>query len=314
MCRFYVCSIKTTIMHIKRICFILLFGGFPTVATSQTLNDPIYLNVTALPESTFSDRKGSLNINFFEFNAAAPPIKLGNKIQFINGLYYRNTHLGFSEDFAYNNQYPGTLHDIRYTAVLRAQLSKRWEAVFIPRMIFRSNFSQALSSKDFFPQAVALANYSVNGNNKFKIGLGIALNNDFERNAIIPIGSLYYEGEKLKVEMVYPNTNIIYKQSEDFEWGLFATVDGSISRITPFLTKNNEQAEYLRQFQIIIAPAVSHRISKNFFGHLKIGYAPVRDLENLNGSFNPITGENMDLRGGFFVRVGVSLRIKEMKK
>lgn len=298
-------------MYLKKIVSFYCIIGYCMVIKAQMLNDPIYVNFTSLPNSSLSDRKGKIGINFLEVNAATPPVKLGKSTQLINGFYYRNSNVQTSEDFDYKNQYPNTLHDIRYTLIVRTQISQNWEAVFIPRLIFRTDFSQSFSNKDFFPQVVALANYSVKGNEKFKIGLGFALNNDFERNAVIPIGSLYYEGEKLKVEMVYPNTNIVYKQNEDFEWGLFATVDGSISRISPFLTKNNNQAEYLRQFQLIVAPTISHRISKSFFGHLKIGYSPVRNIEHLNGSFNAIAGENMDIQGGFFVRAGISLRIKK---
>jgi hypothetical protein len=45
-----------------------------------------------------------------------------------------------------------------------------------------------------------LATYAVNGNSNFSIGMGGGLNNDFKRNAFIPLGALYYDSKKVKID------------------------------------------------------------------------------------------------------------------
>lgn len=139
--------------------------------------------------------------------------------------------------------------------------------------------------------------------------MGAALNNDFGRNTFVPLGSLYYDSKKVKIEVVYPNANFLYKSSENFEFGLFASVDGAISRISPFQL-SGENIHYLRTFQLIIAPTASHRLYKNIFGHLKIGLAPVRRLETLNEDFNLVHHQNFDLKSNLFFRTGISFRLK----
>lgn len=277
---------------------------------AQTLNDPIYLNYSLINESKVQDDIDKSSLVFLEFNAALKPIEISKKVKFINGLYYRNTTIDFSSASILNDKIPNTIHDIRYSAIIRAELSKKCEFVTIAKVMVRSDFTSQLNSNDVFPQVVSLFNYSVRNNPNFKIGLGLALNNDFERNAIIPIGSFYYENEKFKVELIYPNANFIYKRSNDFEFGLFASVDGAISRMANF-TIDNKQAEYLRTFQLIAAPGVSHRLFNDFFGHLKIGFTPVRNFEILDGDFNKINTSKIDFESSLFFRLGISYRLRK---
>lgn len=276
----------------------------------QTLNDPIYFNFTSLEDTNFKSSNGSVASHFFEFNAIIKPIEITKKLKLINGLYYRNTNFEFDSASQLADIFPTTLHDIRYTGIVRLQINKNWDAVAIPRIMIRSDLNQNLSTNDFFPQVVALANYAIKGNQNFKIGLGFALNNDFERNAIIPIGALTYDSKKVKIEIVYPNANFLYKSSDDFEIGLFATVDGAISRVNPFLL-NEERVDYIRNFQILIAPTISHRITNSFFGHLKVGVSPVRNFDTLNADFDSTTNQKLDVENSFFFRIGFSYRLKQ---
>jgi len=189
------------------------------------------------------------------------------------------------------------------------QLNPKWEIVAIPRIMIRSDLSQSTNEDDFFPQVAVLATYAINGNPNFKIGLGGALNNDFERNAFVPLGSLYFDSKKVKIEIVYPNANFLYKQSENFEFGLFASVDGAISRVSPFQI-GTETANYLRTFQLLVAPTASHRIYKQIFGHFKIGFALIRSFETMNSDFKAIENQNFDLKSSLFFRTGISFRLK----
>ena len=277
---------------------------------AQTLNDPVYFSYSLLPKADFNNKNGNVATNFLEINAAVPAIKIGNKVKVFNAVYYRNSNFEYSNSFTQNNSFPATLHDIRYSAIIRMQLNTKWELVALPRIMLRSDLSQSIDGKDFFPQVAVLATYAINGNPNFKIGLGGALNNDFVRNAFVPIGSLYYDSKTIKIEIVYPNANFLYKQSENFEFGFFASVDGAISRVSPFQI-GNETSNYLRTFQLLVAPTASHRIHKQIFGHLKIGFAPIRSFETMNSDFEAIENQRFSLKiPNLFFRAGISFRLK----
>jgi Domain of unknown function (DUF6268) len=294
---------------IQKIVLLTLSVLSCSYAHSQTLNDPIYFNYSLLPATVFDSENGNVANSFFEVNATVPAIKIGKNIKWFNAVYYRNSTFEYSSEFPQNSSFPSTLHDIRYSAIIRVQLNTRWELVAIPRIMVRSDLSESINSNDFFPQVAVLATYSIKGNPNFKIGLGGALNNDFERNAFVPLGSLYYDSKKVKLEIVYPNANFLCKQSENFEFGLFTSVDGAISRVSSFQL-GTENTNYLRTFQLLIAPTVSHRLFKNIFGHLKMGFAPIRSFEALNSDFKSIGNQDFDLKSSLFFRTGISFRLK----
>ncbi len=286
---------------------ILMLYCFNTNA--QTLNDPVYFNYSLLPTTDFDSKNGNVANNFFEVNATVPAIKIGKNVKWFNAVYYRNSTFEYSSTFAKSNSFPSALHDIRYSAIIRIQLNTKWELVALPRIMLRSDLVESVNGNDFFPQLAILATYAIKGNPNFKIGFGGALNNDFERNAFVPLGSLYYDSKKVKLEIVYPNANFLYKQSENFEFGLFTSVDGAISRVSSFQL-DTENATYLRTFQLLIAPTVSHRLFKNIFGHLKMGFAPIRSFAALNSDFEAIENQDFDLKSGLFFRTGISFRLK----
>lgn len=284
---------------------LLLIG---TIVKAQTLNDPMYINYSFLPETDFKSKTGSTTTRLVELNATFPSLKFGKKINFFNALYYRISDFEYTHAFPEREVFPSKLHDIRYSAIIRVHVNKHWELIAIPRVMLRSDLNENLNGNDFFTQVVVLGNYAVRGNPNFKIGFGIALNNDFERNAIVPLGSLYYDSKKVKIEIVYPNANFLYKQSPSFEFGLFTTVDGAISKVSPFQT-NTENVNYIRTFQWVVAPTVSHWIYKNIFGHAKIGFTPIRNFETMNSNFEALPNQEFKLESSLFFRTGISFRL-----
>jgi Domain of unknown function (DUF6268) len=294
---------------IQKIIFLIATVLFSFAVKAQTLNDPIYFSYSLLPKAKFDGINGNVTAHFIEMNATAPAIIIGKQVKVFNAVYYRNSKFAYSNSFLQRNAFPSTLHDIRYSAIIRVQLNKKWELVALPRIMLRSDLTQTINSNDIFPQVAVLATYAVNGNPNFKIGIGGALNNDFARNTFVPLGSLYYESKKVKIEMVYPNANFLYKQSNNFEFGLFASVDGAISKIASFQL-GTETSPFLRTFQLLIAPTASHRIYKQIFGHLKIGFAPIRSFEAMDKDFEAINDQNFDLKSSLFFRTGISFRLK----
>lgn len=206
---------------------------------------------------------------------------LALKAQTLNDPIYLNYSFFPSTSDEENQAFATRLHDLRYSAILRAKVSDRFELLSISRVLLRSDLQEGLQMNDMFPFALLLGNYAIRGNPNFTIGAGIALNSDFNHNAIIPIAILNYESEKIKLEIVYPNINFLYKKSPSLEFGLFANVDGSISRIS----QNNvvdEKVRFQRNFQVLVAPTVSFRIYKQIFGHFKAGVVPINNFQLLD--------------------------------
>lgn len=293
----------------KYITFIYLFLLFSSQLKAQTLDDPIYLNYSFFPSANIGNSEESMKIKSIEAQIAAPIINISKNIKLINTLYYRNSQFDFNSGNTEENQsFANSLHDIRYSAILRAKVSKRFEILSISRILLRSDLQENLQSHDLFPFVLVLGNYAIKGNPNFTVGLGVALNNDFSHNAIIPVAALRYESEKVKLEVVYPNFNLLYKKSSSLEFGLFANVDGSISRMA---NTTDENVHFQRNFQVLVAPTVSFRIYKQIFGHFKAGIVPINNFQLLDNNHEEIKTYTRELDPSFFFRTGISFRLKK---
>ena len=276
---------------------------------AQTLNDPIYLSYQHVPRSEFQTNQNSETINFIELNATAPALKIDKRINLFNAAYCRYSTFSTSNNSTSNQFFPQSLFDIRYSLIFRAKIDSSWEAIVLPRLLLRSDLVQTITSEDFVPYAVLLANYSINKNPNFKIGIGVALNNDFSPNAVIPTGTFFYNGRKLKIEIAYPSATFLYKYSKDFEFGIYSNLDAAITHI--YLNRFSSNHAYLRSMQFNISPTVSHRIHKNFFGHLKVGYAMLRKMELLDENHQPLRLIEENINPSLFFKLGISYRINE---
>jgi len=147
-------------------------------------------------------------------------------------------------------------------------------------------------------------------NLKIGLGAGIGLFG-FRHFRFWPLIQLAYQKSKVRCEIALPYANMTYKITKDFEAGIFSMVDNSISNVTPF-TFENETASHLRIFQLIVAPTVSHRLYRNFFGHIKLGgLVPLRRLRPLDEDFNPVGLLNFGSTSSLFFKVGFSYRRPE---
>lgn len=270
---------------------------------SQTINDPIFINILYQPSNEIPLKASAAHLKILEINAMGPAWKPIRKLNWYHAAYFKSSIL---ENSLSANSYINTnFYDIRYSSILRYQMDSTWEFIALPRVLARSDFNQSLSSRDIFPYLVLLANYSVNKNPNFKIGLGVALNSDFNSNAILPTGTLFYNSSKFRVEVNYPNAYFLYKLSSNAECGFYGNIDASISHF------RYSNLEYLKSFQYFIAPTIVHRVHKQFFAHLKVGYASTRAFSFLDSDFNQVGSLNTKLEPNIFFKLGVSYRIKD---
>jgi hypothetical protein len=286
-------------------CLFLFVLIAETSLKAQTMEDPIYLNYTHQFKSAANDSSGKSVTNFFELNITGPTIKIGKRVTCNPAIYYRNTAIQYE---SVPVSFPTILHDARISGIFRGNISKYFEVVFLPRILLRSDLGGQLGGGDFFPYLVLLGNYAVKGNPNFKIGVGVALNSDFNHNVIIPTGTLLYNTHNCRIEVAYPNANFLYKYKRNWEIGLFANVDGSISK-TQFASMNQVEETYCKSSQLSIAPAMSYRLYDQFYAHIKLGVSTLRSLKLLDNEFNSIPDQKLSLASTPFLRVGLSYRL-----
>ncbi len=289
---------------------IFTFSFMVYITQAQTIQDPIYINASLNSRVHIAAKNTFLSQNFLDINFTTPAIQLGKKMKWYHAVYYRNSNFDFSDSTSTNISIIPNLHDIRYSSIFRYSLCQSIEFVFLPRILIRSSLSQPMNEKDFIPYLVFLANFSPYNQPNLKIGLGLALNNDFSPNAIIPTGTLFYNNKKFKIEIAYPNAQFLFKKSKDFEFGLFANIDGSISRVSP-ISFGSEVASYFKSFQIIMAPTFSHRIYNNFFAHLKIGYLGFRTVQHLDANYNSLSETKQNPAPSLYTKLGISYRLQD---
>jgi hypothetical protein len=291
----------------NNVCLFSIFFSLGASAFGQLLNDPIYIQFSAISRSDKSS-KDKLSIQYSEWNATTPSMNLTKNMRLNQSIYGRISSIDESNHTSSFNL--SNLYDLRYSLIFRAKINKNWEMIALPRILLRSDLSQSISTKDFFPYMVVMANHSVLGNQNFKIGFGLALNNDFKENAVIPTASLSYNSTKYRVEIVYPTAQFLYKMNRNTELGMFVNVDGSISRISsdPF---SSIQPSYLRSLQLFTAPTISHRLVNSYFVHAKIGISSLRKISYLDHDFKENMQSSAYLEPAIFFRIGFSYRIED---
>lgn len=292
---------------------VLLFGllMLPVAVQAQTLSDPVYFSHYYFPSSGFKTNSGAASQQMWELQAGIPAIYLTKKLRMFNVLWGRVTQFD-KNSLADARPMPDQLYDLRYSIILRQPLSERFELVAWPRLIIRSDLEQSINGRDFMPSALLHLNYSPTGNPNFRIGLGITYSNDFTKDLITLLPSLYYDSPKWRVEWVYPNINFMRKHSERLEYGLTSYIEGQISRIKPAEWAPGQSSQAMRSVQLLVAPAVSTRLAGGIWGHLRVGYGLIRNHRLLDDDYQslPIDGGSNRLEPGWFVRTTVSYRLK----
>ncbi len=295
----------------RSIAFLVCTLSFVS-AKGQMLNDAIFANYTFMPNSYKTGDIATLGIHNAEVNLVAPPIKIRERVQIINGLYYRITDFNSRvRQGEVGSDLSNTLHDARYNLVLRVKLAERWGLVGMGRFIVRSDLRSEVTGRDFFPFGLLIATYDIKKEPLLRIGFGAVLTSDFSYNSVLPFATLRYESKKIKFEVIYPNLNLVYKKSESFEFGLFGAVEGAIFRVAD-RQQGDQIAMFQKNVQILIAPTFTHRIYKQIFGHLKVGVIPYSTFDQWNSDYEPIPEASLSTEPSLFIRAGISYRLKDM--
>lgn len=276
-------------------------AGFP--------RDVFQFNQTFFPATRFSQNQGKAGAAYSEVLGVLPTISMGSSLEFFSVVSYRNTRLQFDEDLLKTVPFPKNMHEARFAPGFRIFIHPEWVFQIRPVLIFRAEENQPLSRKNFMPLTSFLFLYDPKGENHLRIGIGGGFEFfDFRFPRFRPVFQFRYQRNKMRYDIALPNAAVWYMVSKNLEFGLFSQMDNSITPIQPFRYQDQE-ASYLRIFQLTAAPTVSFRLYRNFFFNACLGgVAPLRSFRLLDEDFSVMKKFGFSPGTSLFFRVGISLR------
>jgi hypothetical protein len=276
---------------------------------AQNAGDPFFLNYSFYPGADFRERAGKAAIHAFEAGVLTPRAKLGKKTFIVNGFNYKLAGYDLSGLHTDHSGLPKHLHNIRYNLIINHQLSRQWSLLATPRIDLRSDLEDGISGNDLFPGITVLALRSSARHQQLRWGFGVMYNNDLNRHSVIPAAALFYATEKMRINIITPNGQIVFTPSRRFEYGIAVNVDAGIFH-TSMDTLAHGPVEYIRTFNLQLAPLVSFNICRNLWLNARAGYALIRRYDLLDADFeDKESWRQDDLENGPFVTVGVSMRL-----
>lgn len=293
---------------------VLLASSFAKGFT-QNANEFFFLNYTDVPRKDFKDIPGKSSLNNLEASLLTPTIKIGKRTTINNAFYYKLSGFDFKELDSNWDNLPEHLHDARYSLIIRHQFNQRWSLLAVPRLNARTDLKESLGQDDLFPGITTLLLSISSRNQNLRWGFGFTYNNDFRRNTILPAASLFYNSEKMRVNIILPsNGQVIWLPSERLEYGFSFNVDAGIYH-TGIDMVNGSNVKYIRTFNVLVSPLVAYRIAGGLWINVKAGYMLFRNYDIWDDDYEAKNDEMENkLSAGPFVSVGISMRLNTQAK
>jgi len=276
---------------------------------AQRASDPFFLNYTHFPGADFKERAGRSAVHYLEAGLLTPPIQAGKRTRIVNGFYYRLAAYDFNGQHATSSGLPERLHNIRYNVIITHPLSRQWGLLAVPRLDLRSDLQDGPGGNDLFPGVTALAIRTSARCPQLRWGIGAMYNSDFRRHLVIPAAALFYQTEKMRINIVTPNAQVVFTPSKKLEYGFALNVDAGIYH-TGMDTVSHGPVQYIRAFNALLSPVLRYNICRNLWLNGKAGYALLRRYDLLDADFEDEQAwRRNDLRNGLFITIGISMRL-----
>ncbi len=180
------------------------------------------LEYSYFPDAAVRNSSDSVNINFNDFELSAlAPIKASEQLYFLVGGNYR-----FIDPKSSETQIEPNLHFIalRLSTVINFSRDNSLMVTFNPAI--SSTLNSSLTRDDF----LFLGNiiYRKKVSEVFSYAVGAAYTSRFGRPLALPIGALFYRGNKFSLNATLPiEIQATWNPNKQFTYGLKASVNGS---------------------------------------------------------------------------------------
>lgn len=296
-------------MQPMRYKIFLIFLLFKTMGWTQTNNDPLYVNFGYFSKAAIKDVEVKTPLLYMDFGLVLPEWKLSERTKFHLQLNFKHFAYDFEPEISENQNFT----DARMGFIVRHHFSEKYELLFLPRLHLRTNFEEEWEKRSLFPSFSAILLHHAPANPDLTYGAGLSLNNDLNRNSILPLGYLSYKSDKLRVNAIVPVYVYItlLSQNKKLEYGLATNFDAQI------LNFSNEGATYLKTRNILIGPTFSYNPAGKLWINFKCGVSLFRNFEWLDKDFESfMTYESQyfqarQLDPAFFAIGGLSWRLGE---
>lgn len=269
---------------------------------AQTHNDPVYLNLGYYSPATLKNTELKSPLRYLDAALVLPEWKWSDKTR----IYLQLSYKLYSYDFTSTWLDKQNLTDARAGFILRHNFSEQYELLFLPRLHLRTNFADHWQKRSFFPSFSGILLRHAPKISQLTYGLGLSLNNDLNRNSILPLAFLSYQTDRFRVNAIIPVYVYVTWMAMDkkLEYGWATVFDAQI------LYAPIETGTYLKTRNILLGPAVSYAVTPKGWINVKSGWSAFRNFEVLDDRFQTLSHyENQKLSTAFFVTLGWSWRL-----
>src|SRR5690606_14946884 len=125
---------------------------------------------------------------------------ISNKTKLYYQFNYKLYQYNFSPDYIDKQSFT----DARTGLIINHTISDKYEMLFLPRLHLRTNFEKQWQKRSFFPSISTLLLRNSLSTPELTYGIGVSLNNDLNRNSILPLVYLNLKKEKYRINAIVP--------------------------------------------------------------------------------------------------------------
>jgi hypothetical protein len=296
---------------IQKVVFSLTILTYSFAGLAQKLSDVVYVSYSTLPSTkVLGDESIEWSLQRFDVTINASVKVKDTTWRIFPFVGYTNSKMNFK---SVNNRILPTsdfdLHSIRGGFNIINNVTEKWAVLISTGVSFRSDFTSSSNSDSFFPGLLVAANRKFN--RRFSILAGVALNNDFGRDLLLPYFGFFYRSKdnKFSSELFFPNLHITVRPYPWLELGFSGSFDATIHAINSLVLTNNSNAEFHRMQIVSFGPSLGVRLMKQFWLNVRAGYTLLRENEFLDKDFNNQMQTNLNGEDSWFVRGVISYRL-----
>lgn len=250
-----------------------------------------------------------LGVDVIDLNLITPTINIGKNTKLNNMFAYRSLNYNPEAMTEKGDHYPGSLHDIQYSLLIRQNLNEQWNLMVVPQLIVRSNFKNSFGSRDFFPALAVVAMNKSRKHEGLQWGYGASYSRDFTKNTITPLYAVNYTSSKYRVDVLLPiKAQFVMTPSKFWEYGIDANFETGIYHMG---TKNDFGARYTRTISVPVGVTAAAKISGMFWVKAKVGMQFLREYDFMDSSFKVMDSQGATIGSSPYASIGISLRLKE---